>query len=363
MAGPSLEAELHQPNKDKNVAMLGLDVYNGSRTQLAGYGTVARVTFPLLQEAAGNTSSFSREDLVVVGQDGIVRFYGHVASATARKSAQEVITALLSNRPLVQPILSSLFFDREVPFGETRSSEVTIQNIGNAPLEVTGIQAQSGNFTSPDLPITIAPGTSQKIDVVFTADDPNGVVGNITFLTNADPFDVAITPISVTDPPAPALSLPQTNISFGTFDLARSPQQQITIQNTGQGILQITNIQSDLTNVTISSTSFTLAPGESKTITIALNTTQSGPHSGTLQITSNDPTTPTTTIAFSGTAQIIPAEPKADANGNGTVDFADFLTFAQSFGKTHPTLDFNNNGTVDFTDFVTFAQSFGKTIN
>jgi hypothetical protein len=343
--------------------MLGLDVYNGSRAQLTGFGATAQVTFPLLQMAADNTNSFSREDLLVVAPDGTIRFWGHIASATARKNAQEVVDALLANRPLVQPILNSLFFDRVVPYGETRTTKMTLQNIGSASLEVTTLQTDVGNFTSPDLPITVAPGTSQTITIVFTADSSDDVVGNMTFLSNADPLEVKITPITVLQPPPPALTLPQTTIDFGPFDLARSAQQQLTIQNSGQSALIITNIQSNLTGLMASPNKVTLAPGESTTVTVSFNTTQSGTLSGTLEIISNDPMQPTTSIRLFGTAQVIPPEPQADTNGNGTIDFPDFLTFAQSFGKSHPTLDFNNNGNVDFPDVLTFAQSFGKTLS
>ncbi|MFT5366061.1 MAG: hypothetical protein ACI8V2_001003 [Candidatus Latescibacterota bacterium] len=342
--------------------MLGLDVYNGSRAQLTGFGATAQVTFPLLQMAADNTNSFSREDLLVVAPDGTIRFWGHVASATARKSAQEVVDALLANRPLVQPILSSLFFDRVVPYGEIRTTKMTLQNIGSAPLEVTHLQTDVGNFTSPDLPIIVAPGASEIINILFTADSFDDVVGNMIFFSNTDPFEVKITPITVQAPP-PVLTLTQTTVDFGSFDLARSPQKQLTIQNNGQGPLVISNIQSNLIGLIASPNVTTLAPGESTDITLSIKTTQTGMFSETLQIISNDPMQPTTSIRLSGTAQVIPPEPQADANGNGTIDFPDFLTFAQSFGNPHPTLDFNNNGTVDFPDFLTFAQSFGKTIN
>jgi DNA-binding beta-propeller fold protein YncE len=56
----------------------------------------------------------------------------------------------------------------------------------------------------------------------------------------------------------------------------------------------------------------------------------------------------------------------SDFDGSGTVDFPDFVIFAQGFGKsgTDPDfdmrLDLNGNGAVDFPDFVIFAQNFGK---
>lgn len=58
----------------------------------------------------------------------------------------------------------------------------------------------------------------------------------------------------------------------------------------------------------------------------------------------------------------------ADFDGSGAVDFADFVSFAQQFGKGSADLDFdpvfdlNKNGAVDFGDFVSFAQQFGATI-
>ena len=56
-----------------------------------------------------------------------------------------------------------------------------------------------------------------------------------------------------------------------------------------------------------------------------------------------------------------------DFDGNGRVEFSDFLQFAQNFGKKEGDADFdtrfdlNRDGTVNFPDFVQFVQSFGKT--
>ena len=56
----------------------------------------------------------------------------------------------------------------------------------------------------------------------------------------------------------------------------------------------------------------------------------------------------------------------ADFDGNGTVDFTDFLTFVQGFDKSADQADFNakldldGNGTIDFSDFLLFVSAFGK---
>ncbi|MDE3257294.1 MAG: dockerin type I domain-containing protein [Gemmatimonadota bacterium] len=54
----------------------------------------------------------------------------------------------------------------------------------------------------------------------------------------------------------------------------------------------------------------------------------------------------------------------ADFDGDGEVNFSDFLIFARGFGKTDQDADFdarldlNDNGAVDFQDFLLFARQF-----
>jgi hypothetical protein len=58
-----------------------------------------------------------------------------------------------------------------------------------------------------------------------------------------------------------------------------------------------------------------------------------------------------------------------DFDGNNSVDFSDFLTFAAAFGSTSSDpkyvarADLNASGTIDFTDFLSFAAQFGKSLS
>ena len=49
-----------------------------------------------------------------------------------------------------------------------------------------------------------------------------------------------------------------------------------------------------------------------------------------------------------------------DFSGNGVVDFADFIFFAQAFGSTTAACDLDGSGTVDFPDFLLFARVYGQ---
>ena len=58
--------------------------------------------------------------------------------------------------------------------------------------------------------------------------------------------------------------------------------------------------------------------------------------------------------------------PSPDLNGDGNVNFADFLTFADKFGsrpgheRYDPRCDLNGDGEIGFGDFLIFAGSFGS---
>lgn len=73
-------------------------------------------------------------------------------------------------------------------------------------------------------------------------------------------------------------------------------------------------------------------------------------------------------LSVSGIAGGGPLVKTPDFNGNGTVDFPDFLMFAGAFGKKLgdvgflELLDLNDSGAIDFPDFLSFAQQFGKSV-
>ena len=51
----------------------------------------------------------------------------------------------------------------------------------------------------------------------------------------------------------------------------------------------------------------------------------------------------------------------ADFNGDGAVDFADFVLFAQGFGSTDMRFDLDGDGNVGFADFIVFVGAYEQT--
>ncbi|MDE2889980.1 MAG: FG-GAP-like repeat-containing protein [Gemmatimonadota bacterium] len=56
----------------------------------------------------------------------------------------------------------------------------------------------------------------------------------------------------------------------------------------------------------------------------------------------------------------VPSDGAADFNGDGAVDFADFILFAQAFGSADMRFDLDGNGTVGFGDFLAFVAAYEK---
>ena len=58
--------------------------------------------------------------------------------------------------------------------------------------------------------------------------------------------------------------------------------------------------------------------------------------------------------------EVVYANPRADFDGNGSVDFGDFIALAAAFNTDDSTYDMNGDSVVDFSDFIEFARSFGR---
>ena len=145
--------------------------------------------------------------------------------------------------------------------------------------------------------------------------------------------------ITVQPPPAPAISVQQTAVDFGTVAFAQSVQQTITIQNTGTASLEITDIQSDVSGLTFDTTMFTVESGGSQTVTVTFPSSAEGTFSGNITISSNDPNSATSTLSISITVQPPPAP--AISVPQTAVDFGT-VAFAQQVQRT---ITVQNTGT------------------
>src|SRR5262249_18066703 len=89
---------------------------------------------------------------------------------------------------------------------------------------------------------------------------------------------------------APVISAPAT-IDFGVVAANTVVNRLLTVRNTGTAVLNITGVNSQSSNFSVSAitNSFAVAPGGQQTILVRLTPTASGTPSGAISIASNDP--------------------------------------------------------------------------
>ena len=307
--------------------MLGLDVYRGSQTELTAFRTIATVTFPLLRNAG---SPFSREDLIVVDSDGVVRFsQNSLGSSTVRSNAIAKVDELLApppSAPAISVQQTAVNFGT-IDAGQTGQETITITNTGTADLEITGIESNVSGLTFDTTMFTLSPDGSQTVTITFPSSVEGTFSGNITISSNDPNSGTSTLSVSVIvqPPPVPAISVQQTPVNFGTIEAGQTGEQTITIENTGTAPLEITGIESNVSGLSFSPSTFTLEPDGSQTVTITFPSSVEGTFSGNITISSNDPDRATQTLSVSVTVQPPPAPAisvQQTAVNFGTVAFA-----------------------------------------
>ncbi len=184
-----------------------------------------------------------------------------------------------------------------VTLGQISDQTITITNQAGATETLTGnVGALSAPFSvvSGGGVFNLPPGQTKSVIVRFlptTAGTASGSVPVTHNATNQDsPVIVSLTGTGVTPPPAVIMSIIPLSIDFGNVTSGRSLDRTVTIGNssnsTGDLVGNVT-IPPAPFSVVSGEGAFSLAPGQSKTVTVRFSPTQEGAVSGNLSITHN----------------------------------------------------------------------------
>ena len=159
-------------------------------------------------------------------------FDGMLHGATAWSTTVSP-TVVVSEDAVIAFQPKSLDMGTVVP-GEVSSQELTILNIGDGPLVVTGFEfgGDSGFYTDAEIPFQIEAGEEVVIMIHFATDVPGLKKGNVSFETNAlnqNATTVALFGIGA----APCLQATPSLIDFGGAYVASYHSLPITITSCG----------------------------------------------------------------------------------------------------------------------------------
>ena len=171
---------------------MGLDIYNGSRSQLQGFQAATSITFPLLLQAGSIKKTHGTHTLLVADREGIVRNVGGRSASALSTAAASIRELLTVTPPAIKLPNTSLDFGEDVPAGESRTLTLVVQNTGGTDLSITDIQSDLDGVSFGATELVVAAGDSATVEVTISTTDAGAFSGTITILSN-DPENDSIT--------------------------------------------------------------------------------------------------------------------------------------------------------------------------
>jgi len=191
-----------------------------------------------------------------------------------------------------------------VSVGSPATQTVQLINSGTGTLTVTQVSVAGSGFSTGTLalPITLTPGQSTNFNVQFAPTSAGTASGSVTIVSNA-PTSPAVINLSGTGIAATQLlTFSTTNLGFGNVNTGSSSTQSVTVKNSGNASVTVSQITESGTGFTLTgaATPVTLTAGQSLTFGVIFSPTAAGSMTGAVTVSSTASGSPTT-IALSGT--------------------------------------------------------------
>jgi MYXO-CTERM domain-containing protein len=243
--------------------------------------------------------------------------------AVAASSPERESSAGLMLAGTVNP--SSLNFGNQRVATVSAPLTVTVSNTGTTTFQVTSVTISNGApFTvSPAGAFTLAPAQSRTLSVVFTPTAQGQATGTLTLTTN-DPSTPTLSVVLTGTGVKPTVVLSATSLAFGEqYVGTSSTSQSVEVANTGTDVLTVSNVSVNAGaafSVTPNST-FTLAPNQTRQLSVVFSPPAEGPFTGTLTLTTDDPAQPNASVTLTGAGvrPILALAPTALAFGDRAV--------------------------------------------
>ena len=196
-----------------------------------------------------------------------------------------------------------------VTVGSPTTQPLTLTSTGSSPVTVTAATIRGTEFRVLDrsLPVTLSPGQSITLQIRFNPAIAGGVSGDIVIGSNSRDgvtADVTLTGTGIAAT-SPQLTLSSLRLGFGDATVGSSTPQPLTLTSTGSSPVTVSSATISGTDFSADSSTLpvTLNPGQSLTLQVQFDPTETGRAHGQLTINSSS--------SSNGTAVV-------ELNGNGT---------------------------------------------
>ena len=190
------------------------------------------------------------------------------------------------------------------PVGQQVTQSATLTNTGESAVSITQLAASSPEFTASGLtyPVNLGPGQSTMFKVAYRSTSAGTVSATLTAMTAHGGGSGKIKLTGASGKTSSQLSLSTTALKYGNVLLNSKSAQAVTLTNSGPSDLNISQL--NVTGPGFSTSGLaapaTIPAGQSVALEATFAPTITGTATGSITITS-DATTPTASIALSGT--------------------------------------------------------------
>lgn len=261
---------------------------------------------------------------------------------------------------IVRPNIPVISFDNSIKdfgniyLGYPKNSNLTISNVGAAPLVISSLHFSNPYFSSTITDIIIAPNGSYILPITANINEQGLRDGVLTIASNDPNAPSSIVNMRAFGKAPPQITIHPNNIAVFMQQYSNA-DQQVVVLNSGLSSLEISEVNIDgLSWASYNIQSHQINPSDSTVLSLSFASTglEFGLYGGILNILSNDPANPMLSIPISVDINPIPviAEFAADSlSGLSplTVQFQSLAYTTDGSNITSWEWDFENDGTVD----------------
>jgi Abnormal spindle-like microcephaly-assoc'd, ASPM-SPD-2-Hydin/Protein of unknown function (DUF1573) len=197
-----------------------------------------------------------------------------------------------------------------VSFGNIAIGQKASQSISVANTSKTATTIQQATFSNSQfslsgmiMPMTLQPGQAGKFAVSVNPAAKGNLKGTLTVQGDptSSPVILNLTATAITM--QPQISLSAQAVNFGTVSVGSTGTSSLSLSNTGAtdltvSVVSVTGAEFGVSGIT---TPKTISAGQSVAVSLSYRPAAGSGSTGSLSITSNDPTNPTATVALAGT--------------------------------------------------------------
>ena len=181
-----------------------------------------------------------------------------------------------------------------VLLGSSQTRNLGIVNTGQASLVITNILLPTSDYALSRFSYTVAPGRSEQVSVSFSPQSVGDRSGEMTILSNLPQNTVALRARGIRQPvdPVPTISVDSSRRDFGGVEVGSTKSLTVTVTNSGEASLTITDITASNEQVSVSPRQLTIPAKQNGYITLRYEPNRAEDLSGRVTIYSNDSKTP-----------------------------------------------------------------------